>query len=101
MIEDAKTPTFLGLSADEWHVIFLAILHTLTRRWEVPESEIDLWIPKYGVAYCTSWHLKYHYYLNVFWIPRELVIIAAVLYAGATNLPLLLKAGSALSGLPL
>ena len=100
MLEDPSTPTFLSLSAPEWHALEYGLLEGVKfwKRREVPESGIDAL--DIGVGWKADLHAKYHYYRFAFDLPEDLALLALVIYYGTTNLPLLVNlAGKFLGGL--
>jgi len=95
MFEDPKTPTFLSLSASEWHAFGYGLLDGINpfKRRPCPGySEID----KMDISPEEKADLKekYHYYRVAFEIPEIVVVIAVIVICGPTAMPSLVAIGA-------
>ena len=108
MLEDPRTPTFLGLTDTEWHAFGFGLKEGF-RFWKrvplawdeaqkmalLPDTEKSLSPEIIGAVV-----KKYHYYIIGFDLPEDLALLGCIAYLGATNMPLLVRAVGSFSGVP-
>ena len=99
MLEDPGTPTFLSLTAEEWHAFGFGLKEGLwfwkrtqlswdaIKRMEtLPDGEKPL-----SPELITALLSKYHYYIIGFALPEDCALLGCVGYLVATNTPALAK----------
>jgi hypothetical protein len=91
MLEDPKTPTFLGMTGDEWHAFGYGLKDGLKiwKRTHILYSQIDQLDTSPEVK--VSLKLKFHYYEIGSDLPEDIALLVCALYFGTTNLPSLMK----------
>jgi hypothetical protein len=99
MLEDQKTPVFLGMTDIEWHAFGYGLKEGV-RFWkrtplawdEVKKMESlpDFEKPLSPDIIEAIVH-KYHYYIIGFDLPEDLALLSCILYLGATNTPVLMR----------
>ena len=95
MFEDPSTPTFLGLSADEWHAFGYGLKDGIKvwKRTHIKYSEIDGLDESPAVK--ASLKAKFHYYEIGSDLPEDIILLAFVVWFAWTDLPGAMKlAGS-------
>ena len=106
MLEDQNTPVFLGLSDVEWHAFGYGLKEGF-RFWKrtpiawnqvkkmalLPDAEKPV-SPEIINAILD----KYHYYIIGFDLPEDFALLAAGIYLGVTNMPMMLKIAASISG---
>jgi hypothetical protein len=107
MLEDPKTPVFLGLSDIEWHAFGYGLKEGF-RFWKrrplewdearrmamLPDQEKPL-----SPGIIDAVIQKYHYYIIGFDLPEEMALLGCVLYLGVTNMPALMRIAASVSGI--
>jgi hypothetical protein len=106
MLEDPTTPTFLSLTAEEWHAFGYGLKEGLwfwkrtplswdaIKRMEaLPDDEKPL-----SPELISALLLKYHYYIIGFALPEDCALLGCVGYLVLTNMPGLVKVGMAVFG---
>jgi hypothetical protein len=106
MLEDPKTPTFLGLTDIEWHAFGYGLKEGV-RFWKrmplawdnakkmamLPDTEKPL-----SPDIIDAVVQKYHYYIIGFDLPEDMALLGCVLYLGATNMPALMRIAASVFG---
>ena len=108
MLEDPRTPTFLGLTDTEWHAFGYGLREgfrfwkRIPLAWDearkmalLPDTEKPLSPEIIGAVV-----KKYHYYIIGFDLPEDLALLGCAAYLCATNMPLLVRAVGLFSGVP-
>ncbi len=106
MLEAPGTPTFLSLTAEEWHAFGYGLKEGLwfwkrtplswdaIKRMEaLPDGEKPL-----SPDLLTALSMKYHYYIIGFALPEDCTLLGCVGYLVATNAPALVKVGMSMLG---
>ena len=106
MLEDPTTPTFLSLSAIEWHAFGFGLKEGLwfwkrtPLAWDaikkmeaLPDDEKPL-----SPELIVSLKEKYHYYIIGFALPEDCALLATGVYLMMTNAPALVKVGMSVFG---
>jgi hypothetical protein len=108
VLEDPRTPTFLGLTDTEWHAFGYGLKEGF-RFWKrvplawdearkmalLPDAEKPLSPEIIGAVV-----KKYHYYIIGFDLPEDLALLGCAAYLCATNMPLLVSAVVSFPGVP-
>jgi hypothetical protein len=106
MLEDPKTPVFLGLTDIEWHAFGYGLKEGF-RFWKrtplpwdeaqkmamLPDAEKPL-----SPEIIASIVQKYHYYIIGFDLPEDAALLGCVLYLGSTNMPALMRIAASVFG---
>jgi len=108
VLEDPRTPTFLGLTDTEWHAFGYGLKEgfrfwkRIPLAWDearkmalLPDAEKPLSPEIIGAVV-----KKYHYYIIGFDLPEDLALLGCAAYLCATNVPLLVRAVGSFSGVP-
>jgi len=106
VLEAPGTPTFLSLTAEEWHAFGFGLKEGLWfwkrtplawkeihRMESLPDGEKPL-SPELIAALLS----KYHYYIIGFALPEDCALLGCVGYLVATNAPAVVRAGMAVFG---
>ena len=106
VLEDPDTPTFLSLTAEEWHAFGYGLKEGLwfwkrtPLAWDeikkmetLPEDEKPL-----SPELISSLKEKYHYYIIGFAIPEDCALLGTGVYLMMTNMPGLVKVGMSFFG---
>jgi hypothetical protein len=100
MLEDATTPTLLGLTADEWHAFGYGLKDGLKvwRRTHILYSQID------GMDISpemkTSLKTKFHYYEIGSDLPEDVALLACVVYFLVVDTPTAMALVKTYFGMP-
>jgi len=99
VLEDPTTPTFLSLTAEEWHAFGFGLKeglwfwkrtpltwNAIKRMEALPDDEKPL-----SPELIASLMEKYHYYIIGFALPEDCALLGCVGYLVATNAPALAK----------
>jgi len=106
VLEDPTTPTFLSLTATEWHAFGYGLKEGLwfwkrtPLAWDsikkmeaLPDDEKPL-----SPELISALKEKYHYYIIGFALPEDCALLATGVYLMMTNMPGLVKVGMAVFG---
>ncbi|MCX6697733.1 MAG: hypothetical protein NTV84_09315 [Methanoregula sp.] len=106
MLEDPTTPTFLSLTAMEWHAFGFGLKEGLwfwkrtPLAWDeikkmetLPDDEKPL-----SPELISSLKEKYHYYIVGFALPEDCALLGCGVYLMMTNAPALAKVGLSVFG---
>jgi len=106
VLEDPTTPTFLSLTAMEWHSFGFGLKEGLwfwkrtplawdeiKKMEQLPDTEKPL-----SPELISALKEKYHYYIIVFAFPEDCALLGCVGYLVMTNAPALAKIGLSFFG---
>jgi hypothetical protein len=106
MLEDPTTPTFLSLTAIEWHAFGFGLKEGLwfwkrtplawdeiKKMEQLPEMEKAL-----SPELISALKEKYHYYIIGFALPEDCALLGTGVYLVMTNAPALVKVGLSVFG---
>jgi len=106
MLEDPTTPTFLSLTATEWHAFGFGLKEGLwfwkrtPRAWDeikkmeqMPDTEKPL-----SPELIEALKEKYHYYIIGFALPEDCALLGCVGYLIMTNAPAIARMGMSFFG---
>ncbi|WAC05668.1 MAG: hypothetical protein OS112_03300 [Methanoregula sp.] len=101
MMEDPATPTFLGLTAVEWHAVGYGLLEGLKFWKRKPVAYADIDTLPLSPEWKADLKAKYHYYWIAFDLPEDIALVALALYFMITNRALALSLAGKFFGIPL
>ena len=106
MLEDPTTPTFLSLTATEWHAFGFGLKEGLwfwkrtPRAWDeikkmeqMPDTEKPL-----SPELIEALKEKYHYYIIGFALPEDCALLGCAVCLVMTNMPVLVNVGLSFFG---
>ena len=106
VLEDPTTPTFLSLTATEWHAFGFGLKEglwfwkrtplawdSIKKMEQVPETEKLL-----SPELISALKEKYHYYIIGFALPEDCALLGCGAYLLMTNMPGLVKVGMSVFG---
>ena len=99
MFEDPTTPTFLGLSAIEWHAFGYGLKDgfKVWKRTHIKYSEIDALDESPEIKEALK--NKFHYYEIGSDLPEDVVLLICVVYFAFTDAPTAMKIAGSFFGI--
>ena len=106
VLEDPSTPTFLSLTATEWHAFGFGLKEgfwfwkrtplawdSIKKMETLPDDEKPL-----SPELISALKEKYHYYIIGFALPEDCALLVTGVYLMMTNAPALVKVGMSVFG---